>query len=290
MISVDRMPAKGETIHGFNYVEAIGGKGSNQAATSSKLGANTYLLGTVGDDSHGKKSIEVLKSFGLNIDNVTISKELPTGTAFVITSEGDNRIILNEGANSFVNSGSLDLIKEKKEGDIFVAQLENPVVDVEQTILQAKKANLTIVFNPAPAKEISKNIFKKIDFMILNQSETEYYTEIYPHTVDDCIKAGEILLARGVLNVIITLGAKGCVAVNSLIHHYIPGHTISVKDTTGAGDTFIGAFVYALSKEINLLESLQLANAAGALACSKYGAKESIPSYEEIKNKILIKG
>ena len=283
MISTERMPKKGETIAGFDFQEAVGGKGGNQAATCAKLGACTYLIACVGNDNFGEEAVRALSEFNVNTNFISRSTDSHTGTAIILQSENDNRIILSQGANGTVTKENIEeSLAIAAKGDYFLSQFEIPKEVVYFGLKRAKEKDLITVLNPAPASSINEDIYKFIDYLIINQSEAEILTEIFPTDVKSCQRVVEKLSGKGVKNVLITLGAKGCFFYGGKKILKIEGHKIDVIDTTGAGDTFIGAFLAALLKQFDIIEALEFANIAGGLACSKFGAQNGIPTLQQI--------
>ena len=185
------MPENGETITGSNFMENPGGKGANQAVAVSKLGGNSYMVGKVGK-AFGRELKETLSSYGVNIDYVKEEEKVSSGIAVIVVVDHDNRIILDKGSNALVDKELIDnALKDAKEGDYVVCQLEIPQESVKYAFEVAKSKGLTTILNPAPAKELIDEILENTDYFIPNQTETELYTGILPDTID---KAKEAVL------------------------------------------------------------------------------------------------
>ncbi|WP_323611539.1 ribokinase [Erysipelothrix enhydrae] len=282
MISANRMPQQGETIAGYDYFEAIGGKGGNQAAACANLGAPTFLIGSVGRDYHGQLALNALNNFGVNTNHVLLSDDDHTGVAMILKTDHDNRIIINQGANANI---SVPRIHESLQGtnqDFFLTQFEVPLYAVYEGLKQAKTLGMTTVVNPAPAVVMNEDFYPLIDYLVVNQSESEILTEIFPHDLEDCKRAATTLFERGVKTVVFTLGGSGSICISKDHVDIIPSYAVDVVDTTGAGDAYIGTFLYGLSKQWNLQKALTYASAAGALACTKQGAQEALPTLEAL--------
>ena len=210
-----------------------------------------------------------------------------TGVAMIIIHNNDNRIILDGGANHKISLSQIDeALKEVKEKDIFITQLENNIDAVIYGLKQAKEKNMITIFNPAPAKVLDSDIYNYIDYLILNETECEILTNIYP---EDENKIKEVYKKLGVKNLIITLGSKGSLLVKENEIQAIKPNKINAIDTTAAGDTYVGVFASQLAKGISETDALNYATIASSLTCLKEGAQQSIPYEDEvleyIKNK-----
>ena len=177
-----RIPKAGETIDGDDFFANAGGKGANQAVAAAKLGAETFLIGRAGADVFGNAILEKLKGYGVHCSLVSRSKHLPTGTAVILRSEGDNRIILAAGANHEMQISEVEsaLRSIAEPGDIFLTQFECDYQTTLEAIRFAKKIGLFTLMNPAPAKKIPDLLYPFINQIVMNQTECEYLTGIYP--------------------------------------------------------------------------------------------------------------
>jgi ribokinase len=283
-IRVNRMPNEGETIHGYEFLINTGGKGGNQAVAAAKSGAETVLIGSVGGDAFGNQVLESLKNYGINTDSINVQKDEYTGSAMIICSNNDNRIILNPGANfsldfNFVKD-KLDSISNKE--DLFITQFENEFNTTLKLLEYAKTIGMKTILNPAPAKVIPEEVFKYIDILVLNQSECEVLTGVYPKTLKDCEELGKLIRDKGTENVVITLGKDGSVTVtpNEIIK--LEAYKVNTVDSTAAGDSFIGAMAAKLSFESSLRDALEYATKVSAITVTRKGAQISIPTNEEV--------
>lgn len=283
-IEADQMPKTGETIDGHSFFTAPGGKGGNQAVAAAKSGAQTYMIASVGQDFFGKQLISSLTENQVDCSYITEREEASTGVAVIVRSQGDNRIILNAGANHCVEnkeiSNALQQIANKE--DIFLTQFENKQAVVLEALKEAKSRGLFTVLNPAPAKAIPSESYKYIDLIIVNQSECELLTNIYPTTEEECKKAMAILFEAGVHSAIITLGVDGSIYGQATEFIFVSSYSVKAVDTTAAGDSYIGTFLYKFSNGDTIAESMNYASKASALAVTKQGAQPSIPSIDEI--------
>lgn len=285
----ERAPQGGETLFGSKFLQVPGGKGANQAVAIGKLGSCVTMLGKVGKDSFGDELINSMNKNNVITEHIE-KCDLPTGTAnIVVEGNGQNRILVVPGANSLVDieyiKRNLDVIKE---ADIVVTQLEIPVETVEYALKKAKEFGKITILNPAPARELSDEIISNSDFIIPNESELNVITGIETETEDGIKKASEKLLGMGVKTLIVTLGSKGSLHLDSKTLEYHSAYKVKAVDTTAAGDSFIGGFVRTL-KEGNVGEAIEFATKVSAIAVTKEGAQSSIPSIEEVENFIAEK-
>ena len=283
VIHSPQMPNLGETLTGSNFQINAGGKGLNQAVAIAKLGGDVSFLGAVGEDANGELLLNELCNSNVDFKGFK-TKEAPTGIAMITVVDGNNFIILDAGANAELTpeviSNFSDLIAEC---EYCVMQLEIPVETVLKVCEIANKCGTKIILNPAPYKELPNEVFSKIDFIIPNEHEAYDLTGVYPDNEENTRKAVLKLKEKGVKNVIITLGERGCAysVENEIV--FKSAIKTNVVDTTSAGDTFIGALVSKLSQNETLENAVLFATKAAAITVSREGALKSIPYANEIK-------
>ncbi len=280
-IETDRIPMQGETMHGKDFLMNTGGKGGNQAVAAAKANTLTYLIGKVGSDVLGEQVLKDLSQYGVHTDYVHTSKQESTGLAMIIRCNHDNRIVLHAGANYDI---TIDEVKDSlhniaKSNDLFLTQLENPYSVVKEALSYAKGLGLTTILNPAPAQKLEDEVYQTLDWIVVNESECEVLSGIYPDE-EHHIQALQWFLEKG-CNVIITLGEHGSIACTKHEQYRIPANKVETLDTTGAGDTFIGAFCKCLCENQDITDALQYASYAASLTVSRYGAQCAIPTHEE---------
>lgn len=280
VITTPYIPAEGETLSGSNFFLNGGGKGANQAVAAAKQNVKTYLIGNVGNDIFGKDLINNLNEY--NVDTTYLHKlnGTPTGVAMIIIHNNDNRIILDGGANHKVTYQQIDeALSSAEENDIFITQLENNLDAVIYGLKKAKERKMITIFNPAPAKQLPEDIFAYIDYLILNETECEILSGLYPKNEDSIKTVYEKL---GVKNLIITLGSKGSLLVKENQIVKINPNKVNAVDTTAAGDTYVGVFASQLVKGKSEVDSLNYASITSSLTCLKEGAQQSIPYEQEV--------
>lgn len=283
VIYTDRMPEKGETIHGKNFITNAGGKGGNQAVAAGMLGENVTMIGAVGKDYYSKMLLDSLERGNINTKSVKIVHGVPSGTAVIIRTKDDNRIIIDSGANATVDIKDIENEMDASKNDIFITQFEIPLETVKKGLMIAKNKKMITILNPAPAIKFEDEIYKYVDYLVVNQSEANILAGIYPKNKEDAEKIFEVLKPKGIKNLVVTLGEIGSVLVNEYTY-FDKAHKIKPVDTTGAGDAFIGALAYGINNQLNDNDKLKICNATSALVCLKEGAQQSMPSLKEVQD------
>ncbi len=272
VINTPYMPNKGETLMGKDFFTAHGGKGANQAVAAARSNGQVYMCGAVGDDIFGESALESLKQEGINCEHIQVIKDTPTGTAIIIVCNGDNRIILDSGANAKVTKEQIDsFLSLAKKDDIFLTQLENPIDIVGYALTKAKEKGMLTVLNPAPANEKIKKYLVFADILTPNEGEC-------------ALLGGEEELRKMVKCLVITLGDKGFKIIDENTNEIFPCIKIKPVDTTAAGDTFCGAMLAKYSRCGDFVESAKYGSLAASIACTRKGAQPSIPRETEIEN------
>ena len=269
VIKAPYMPQTGETLTGSGFFTAHGGKGANQAVAAARLGGNVVMCGCVGNDDFGKSAIDSLKADGVDVSHVKVVDGVPTGTAIIIVENGDNRIILDKGANACLTEADIDnVLQTASSGDIYLTQLENSIDVIGYGLKKAREKGMFVVLNPAPANRDIEKYLKYCNLITPNESETELF-------------GGKQALKAQSEEVLITHGSKGF-EVGEKVYPCIKVE--NVVDTTAAGDTLCGGLVASLSFGANLVDSAKFGSKAASIACTRYGAQPSIPTKEEVDN------
>lgn len=283
-IQVPRIPKAGETILGGIFSSTAGGKGANQAVAAARASGDVTFIGRVGNDMFGSRAVSGFVAEGINVDYIVRDKKSPSGVALIYVGEnGQNSIAVASGANG--NLSSADVLKARdafhNEG-ILLVQLEIPLKTVLSAIDLAHANGMRVVLNPAPAQALPARLLAKVDILTPNESEAEQLTGITVSNPASAAKAAEKLLACGVGNVIVTLGAQGAFVTGPGMRELIPGHKTKAVDTTAAGDVFNGSLSVALAEGKSLLDAARFANAAAAISVGRPGAQDSAPARREI--------
>ena len=282
----DKQPTKGETILGNSFETFQGGKGANQAVAVAKLGLPVSLIGKVGNDVFGDELLENLKRETVDTSMI-VRHEGPSGVAFIYVFEqtSENHIIVISGSNKEVKSNQIS-DKELSTSDVLISQLEVPPSEIEDLFIRAKNSGTYRMLNAAPALEISKNLIRETDLLVMNESELENLSErsVVNENIDSIAEAIKVLNLKTTQSIAVTLGSKGVYVYTNQKGDFIDGHKIEAVDTTGSGDCFIGALATHYLKSNDLLDSVNFANKAAALSVTKRGASASMPTLEEVVN------
>ncbi len=285
VFNLDKAPEKGETLNCNSFNKLPGGKGANQAFAVQKLGGNCIFLSAVGRDELGDIVLGSVKSTGVDVDNVLKVENESTGMAIIyVESDGDNRIVVNPGANLKADKAYVDSKKNIIESaDYVLTQFELDMDATAELLEIAKKAGKTIVLNPAPAvTDVPDSLYAGIDYLTPNETELKKLTDLNTDTEEEIEEAAKVLLAKGVKNLLVTIGSKGAMLINENGTKVYPGFKADPVDTTAAGDTFNAGFIVGLSEGMEVEEAIRFANAAASITVTRKGAQPSIPSREEV--------
>lgn len=271
VISAPYFPKKGETLTGSDFFSAHGGKGANQAVAAARAEGRVYMCGCVGDDSFGENAIAALKADGIDTSFVRVQTGVPTGTAVIVVTDGDNRIIIDRGANDCLTFDDVDKALEQAEaGDIYLTQLENPLDVIGYGLRRAREKGMYVILNPAPADVRAAELIKYCDLITPNETETEIFGGR-----DRLVSEGTTLL--------ITLGGKGFEINDDKGRREYPCIKITPVDTTAAGDTLCGALAAGLARGESLDDAAVFASLTASIACTRRGAQPSIPTRAEVE-------
>ncbi|MCP3697417.1 MAG: ribokinase [Aliivibrio sp.] len=284
VLQVASFPRPGETLHGHSYSVIPGGKGANQAVAAARLGADIAFIASVGDDSFGHQMIEAFKIDGINTQAVMIEENTPTGIAMIqVAATGENSICISAEANARLTADRIAPHHRLIEAaDTLLMQLETPIETIESAAKIAKVSGTKVVLNPAPAHPLSDDLLQLIDVITPNETEAELLTGIQVSDTASAQQAADALHAKGIETVMITLGSKGVWISQNSSGRQVEGFKVKATDTTGAGDTFNGAFLTGLQSGKDVDDAIKFAHAAAAISVTRAGAQTSIPSLEEV--------
>lgn len=277
---LSRFPIDGETIFGKKRYIQPGGKGANQAAALGKSSlVNSIMLGAVGNDNDGLTIKDIINKCHVNSAIIT-KTNVETGNATIVVNDNsENKIVIIAGANGELNIEDIDLSLIDKS-DYIILQNEIKQEVNEFVINEAYKRHKIIIYNPAPYREIEEKTLLKVDYFIPNEVELSLYSN--SNNVMDGV---DILLSKGIKNVIVTLGKDGSMLKNKDELIKVPARLVKAVDTVAAGDTFVGYFVAGIASSLNHKEALELATKASSITVSRKGSIVSIPTLKEIYEK-----
>lgn len=270
-VTAQRLPGKGETVHGRELRTVPGGKGANQAVAAARLGGLVTMFGCVGGDTFGETMLGNLTRQGVDTSHVSVIPSETSGLAVIAVADGDNAIIVVPGANGRVTPEYLLSVREELLAhDIVLLQNEIPPETVRLAIELCHKEGKTVIYNPAPARRLDRDLIEMVTYLTPNEHET-------PIILGESGTACEELAERFSGKLVITVGDQGVLASDAGCVFLTPPIKAHVVDTTGAGDTFNGAFAYALSRGDSFRQAIRLANTAAGISVESFGAQAGMP-------------
>jgi ribokinase len=273
---VANLPRPGETVSAVSVSTAHGGKGANQAVAAARMGADVAFVGCVGSDAAGPELVDRLADEGVDVTHVATTGRASGFALITIDEIGENTIVVAPGANALValDEASRDVVRS---ASVVLCQLEIPMPTV---IDAAEAAEGLVVLNAAPAVPVLPRLLEAVDVLIVNETELRELTG-----------APEPASARslGVPTVVVTLGAAGAQVVTSGDIGYVRAPVVTVRDTTGAGDTFCGAFAAAIEEGRDVFEAATMGVIAGSLATTKLGAREAMPTKRAVQRMLEVR-
>ncbi len=283
-VKTKHLPAPGETVLAGSFFMTPGGKGANQAVAAARLGGNTSFISKVGNDVFGKQSAKLLGEEGVNTQFLLTDEELPSGVALItVDHRGENTIVVASGANGNLYPKHLEeALEEISNAGIILMQLEIPMETVEFVAKYAASKNVKVILDPAPANELSAELLSHINIITPNQTEAEVLCGIKVHDIESAKKAACAIYARGVENVIVTMGDLGAIICSEGEIQIVATPKVEALDTTAAGDVFNGGLAVALSEGKTLADAVHFGCLAAAVSVTKLGAQSSIPYRNEI--------
>ncbi|HEY6448057.1 MAG TPA: ribokinase [Acidobacteriaceae bacterium] len=283
--SADKLPAWGETYMGRTFRVGPGGKGSNQAVAAARAGARVGIISKVGRDLFGDMARQTWQREGIDTQYV-FATDSPTGAASIVVDArtGENSIVVVPGACYELNP---DEVAQSQpfiaQSAIFVTQLELALATVEFGLQMATSMGVPTILNPAPACALPESIFHSCDYLTPNETEAEAVTGVRVVSIKDAEHAADVLLARGVRNVVITMGAQGAFVKNARVREHVQAFRAGdVVDTTGAGDAFTGGLAVALAEGRDIAEAVRFGCAVAGISVTRSGTAPSMPSRHEV--------
>lgn len=287
VVTTQRMPLIGETVQGSAIHYIPGGKGANQAVGCAQLGAQTVMIGAVGDDLFGGQIIEQLQSFGLETNRIGRLAGESTGTATILHTKEDNCIVIVPGANGCMTADRIHAYKEDlAKAAVVLVQLEIPLDGVMQALELAKAAGAITVLNPAPApsEPLPKELLQLVDVLTPNETEFAAISGQSSDVTEEELAAQMLSWEETHGNrIVVTRGSEGCSYIEKGQFETVPTLKVEVIDTTGAGDCLNAALCCGLVAGHSFSESISYAVAASSLSVTKFGAQAGMPTEKEVR-------
>jgi len=285
-VKTEKIPRIGETVLGRHFTMSPGGKGANQAVAAAKLGADVTLVGRVGADVFGRELIKNAKEYGIDTSYIVEDRETATGVALIMVDEkGSNIIAVASGADMRCCREDIDRAEKViKSSDIVSIQLEIPPPVVEYAIDKAFREEVKVILNPSPAQQLPDELLRKVYVLTPNEKEAEVLGGCKVTSIRAAKIVAKKIRERGVENVIVTIGKNGAILATEEETVHVRGIEVNTVDATGAGDAFCGTLAVAISSGKELKEAVVYSNSAGALATTKIGAQEALPTTPELES------
>lgn len=290
VVKTSHIPKPGETVLGGDFFMNPGGKGANQAVAIARLGGDVAFIGKIGQDIFGKQSAQLFDDEGVDTLGLLDDEVEPSGIALItVDSVGENSIVVAPGANAHLKPEDVSAILDKcPDAHIALMQLEIPMDTVKATVRYCHSRKIQVIINPAPANLGLLEVFPYIDVLTPNVHEAELLSGVKITGIETARQAAEVIRAKGINSVIVTLGEEGAVVLSGADFWHVKAKKVHAIDTTAAGDVFNGALAVALAEGKLLQEATVFACHAAALAVTRLGAQTSIPYRKELLLDTLI--
>lgn len=284
VVRAPRLPLPGETLLGSAFQTVHGGKGANQAVAAARLGASVAMIGCVGDDAFGARLHDALAAERIDVTHLHRVAGVATGVAAITVGEGGaNTIVVVPGANACVDTARIDAAGDAiAQAALLVCQLEVPLATVVHAIAYAAARRTPVLLNPAPAQPLPDALLAQVDYLVVNESEAESLTGIAVGDDASAARAADGLRAKGVGNVLVTLGARGVCWRGDAGSGHRRAQAVIAVDTTAAGDTFVGGFAAARAGGASMDDAIDFGQRAAAISVTRQGAQTSIPTCDEV--------
>lgn len=268
-----QLPIFGQTLLGSDFDMGPGGKGSNQAVGTARLGADSYFVGLIGNDKLGEIATDLYAVEGVNTTYLKKTDEKATGVGFIILNKaGENFIILDMSANDLMDAAFVDQAEAQiAQSDMVMAVLEIPIPAAMRAMELGRKHNVRTILNPAPAAPLPDAIFQYVDYLTPNESELRILLGLAPDDPTPTPELARRVRELGAKNVIVTMGENGALILTDSDLVHIHSIAVDVVDTTGAGDAFNAGMALALAEGQPLVEAVKYGCCAGATACTHLG-------------------
>jgi ribokinase len=278
------MPVGGETLAGRSLLVGHGGKGANQAVVAARLGAQVTFVSRVGNDQFGNEAIRHFQAEGIDTTFVSQDSQQPTGTAAIFVDDrGENCIVIVAGANAQLTPENVKhAALAIQNADVVLCQLETPLEATLEAFRLARAAGVLTLLTPAPATELPDELLLLCDICTPNRSELELLTKLTVTNNGEAKSAAELLRARGVKSVVVTMGRHGAFLLNDQAAVHVPAIEVVVVDTTGAGDAFTASLAVSLAEGLPLNDAAHRAALVAAMTVTRMGTQTAFPTRSKV--------
>lgn len=282
---VKRFPLPGETLSACDTQFIPGGKGANQAVAAARCGASVAMVGAVGEDAFGRAIQTALTHEQIDTTALVVKPSNTTGCAIItVDKDAHNTILVSSGANAH-------LLYEEVASAIWrdcaavLLQNEISLAVTRNTVRDAKAHGVPVYYNPSPVLSSPDvvEIVAQTDYLFVNEHEARALTDVIVDSPASAFHAASVLCQMGARTVVVTLGDQGAVMITdegTSLH--MPAYSVAALDSTGAGDTLVGAFAAAILTAHSASEALRRACAAAALCVTRLGAQAAMPTKAQI--------
>lgn len=285
ILNLPQFPLPGETLRGQRYQVAFGGKGANQALAAARSGADISFIACVGDDDAGQRVCRQLAADEVDTSLVSVCPQEATGVALIfVNADGENQIGIYSGANNALTPELLSGYRSHiANAGALLMQLESPMETVLAAASIAASEHTRVILNPAPAQVLPDALLSRVEIITPNETEAQKLTGVVVTDNVSAAQAAAVLHDKGIVTVLITLGSRGVWLSENGQGQHIAGFSVNAVDTIAAGDTFNGALMTALLAGRPIYDAVRFAQAAAAIAVTRYGAQPAIPWRKEIE-------
>jgi ribokinase len=287
-VRAERWPHVGEEILAADFLQAGGGKAANVAYIARLLGVPSILIGRVGDDELGEQALKGLRQVEVDLRFTRAIRGASTGVAIIVVQpDGSRGILIAANINYDWTRADADdavnAVVEAPAGSVLVVNFGVSMPVVERAVEAAQQRNFVVVADPSPPGGITEALFRTIDVITPNAKEAEQLTGIRVKSFEDSIRAGHLLLQRGVATAFVRLAGGACAMVTKQGSERFDPVPVEVVDKTGAGDAFTGALAVGLLERREASEAGKMALAAAHVAVTRYGSQRSYPDRAQLE-------
>jgi ribokinase len=279
-----RMPVFGETLLGSQFDLGPGGKGSNQAVSCARLGAESHFIGLIGEDKLADIATQLYRDEGVGTEYLVKTPDASTGVGFILlNAKGENGIVLDMGANRLMDRAFVAKAESLiARSDAVLSVLEVPLDAVAESMALGRKHGVRTILNPAPAAPLPAEMLRNVDLLTPNETELRILMGLRADSMVDTLELARELHGRFGITTIVTRGENGMLLVDEGRVMQFDAIPMNVVDTAGAGDAFTAALGVAMAEGKNIVSAIRFAGCNGSLACTKYGVVPSLARRAEV--------